>query len=649
MVYPEIDFYATYHPEQHSTASLSLKDTKFMGSRPLEVDPERFFQVMIYQSQDVMIKDCHFENSSNGVFFIQNSRVNITKSKFINNQQSDRLIQTGVVHFWNSSAFISGCIFDNNIASLMPGGTIRFDEVDSIYKNDRYIVIHDTIIKGGILSDSEIFEDSIISIQSINLTFQGFVHISCPANYRLIHTLPKNHGQTNFQVFCKKCDRTTYSLDLGHITWNKTKKSFDHQNITCTPCPFGGVCQERIKSKGNYWGYKTENIIKFVYCPSSYCCSSPLNCSSFDTCYHNRHKTLCSECLQNYSVELLGQNRCIESVSCSKFYFWIIYIFLIVFYTLFFMYMQEVFLSIKRKLQKLARYCQVVESDVNLNQQDEGIYFVSADPDMNVNENGNVNDVNENQQDEGINSVSVDLDELSFQMVPNHSEGTMEYPEETYQFSGIIKTLFFFYQTASIIRVNSPTKGQYPFPKFVDIILSFFNVKIDIDSTYNEICPFKNSDVIHVDIIRSGILIVCPFILFLIAAAWSMYQKTLTRSLPLQQLTEIEKDSRYVFNIDDRLPHYAKLPFIVRIKCAYIQLLLIGFASIAVLLFKMIHCIEINGEKCLYVKATVICFTRLQKIVMVIVASWVVPFCLSLSVSCHLLRIAKLHQTNLFL
>lgn len=61
------------------------------------------------------------------------------------------------------------------------------------------------------------------------------------------------------------------------------------------------------------------------------------------------------------------------------------------------MYMQEVFLSIKRKLQKLARYCQVVESDMNLNQQDEGIYFVSADPDMNVNENGNVNDVNENQ------------------------------------------------------------------------------------------------------------------------------------------------------------------------------------------------------------------------------------------------------------
>ena len=178
MVYPEIDFYATYHPEQHSTASLSLKDTKFMGSRPLEVDPERFFQVMIYQSQDVMIKDCHFENSSNGVFFIQNSRVNITKSKFIKNQQSDRLIQTGAVHFWNSSAFISGCIFDNNIASLMPGGTIRFDEVDSIYKNGRYIVIHDTIIKGGILSDSEIFEDSIISIQSINLTFQGFVHIS---------------------------------------------------------------------------------------------------------------------------------------------------------------------------------------------------------------------------------------------------------------------------------------------------------------------------------------------------------------------------------------------------------------------------------------------------------------------------------------
>ena len=596
---------------QFHSASLILQNASFTGSSFRHLDNIKTgLQMIISQSPNITIKNCHFRKSSGAVLSATDSVVNITNSRFINNQQSDEELQLSVVYILRSSAFISGCYFDNNTAPLAQGSTLRFD---GCQLDNKTISIINTSIKGGIETESESFENSLVSISAHKLKFLYHVNISCPVNYKLIYTYDKRDAQ--FQALCKKCNSNTYSVNFANITWNQTVSLFDNQSITCTKCPYEAICQKRIQSKGNYWGYKTEdNTIKFVYCPTSYCCISPSSCSSYNTCYPNRGGILCSKCLWNYSVGLFGHNRCIDSVSCSKFYFWIIYLCLIVIYTLFFMYIQEIFIFIKRALQKLACSRNMVV----------------------------VNDMKEFQPDEDNNFLFVNPDELPFQLALHDSADFMEYPGQKYQISGIIKILFFFYQTALIIRVNSPTKAQYFFPEFADILLSFFNVKIDINSTYIEICPFKNSDTISVEIIRSGILIICPFILFLIAVICLVFEQILSRIFPFQQLAVHEAGSRYVITIDDHVPHYAKLPFIVRIKSAYIQLLLIGFASVAVLLFKMIHCIDINGEKHLYIEASVICYTKLQKIFMVIIGSWVMPFCISLSISCYLLRNCKI-------
>ena len=585
-------------------ASLIVQNVNFTGSSVYDFGKPslKSFQMLIDQSQNVIIENCHFENSSNGVLLVTKSKVNITNSRFINNQQLSIFEQTAVVQFSGSSAFISGCYFDNNNAPMSQGGTIRFDH-GGLYHTK--ILINDTIIKGGIQSQN--FENSLVSIQaSSSVTFFGNVNISCPVNYKLIYTYDKMIDPLKCQFFCKKCNSNKYSVDFASIKWNQTKQSFNNQSISCTGCPYEAICQQKIQSKGNYWGYKAKNnLVKFVYCPTLYCCTSPSSCQSYNTCYQNRGKRLCSECIMGYSVGVFGQRPCIETFSCAKFYFWLIYVFFIMLYTLLFMYIQEVFLFIKRVLQKLACF--------------------RRNP---------LNNTNENQQNECTDFVSVDPDELPFQLVPKISEDVMEYPGQTYQISGIIKILFFFYQTASIIRINSSTKSQYFFPEFADILLSFFNIKIDINSPYIKICPFKNSDVIAVEIIRSGILIVCPCILIFIIVFSIVYENILCR--------ETKADSRYVLTIDDSVPHYAKLPFIVRIKSTYIQILLIGFASIGVLLFNMINCILINGKKYLYVQASVACYTIWQKIVVFIIASWVVPFFLSLYISCYLLRKCKI-------
>ena len=262
-------------------AILIVQNVNFTGSSVYDFGkPLKSFQVLIDQSQNVIIKNCYFENSSNGVLLVTKSRVNITNSKFINNQQLSIFEQTGVVQFSGSSAFISGCYFENNNAPLSQGGTIRFDH-GGLYHTK--ILINDTIIKGGIQSQS--FENSLVSIQaSGSITFSRNVNISCPVNYKLIYTYDKMVDPLKCQFFCKKCDNNKYSIDFASIKWNQTKQSFNNQSISCTECPYEAICQQRIQSKGNYWGYKTKNnLVNFVYCPTLYCCTSPSSCQSYNT------------------------------------------------------------------------------------------------------------------------------------------------------------------------------------------------------------------------------------------------------------------------------------------------------------------------------------------------------------------------------
>ena len=594
-------------------SKLIVQNVTFKGPGLLKVESRpsiKTIQIWIEQCQNVTIRYCSFQNSSEGVLFVTQSNVTIKDSSFINNQQLNPSEQTSVVEFLGSSVNISDCRFDNNNAPMSQGGTIRFDE-DGRYITQ--IIISNTIIKGGIQSRS--FENVLVSIQaSALLRFIGTVNISCPVNYVIFYNYYQVKNPLNFQVFCKQCDNNKYSVNAGSISWNATNNTFDSDNITCTACPYEAICEKRIKSKGNYWGYKTkEDLIKFIYCPALYCCTSTSLCLSYNTCYSHRGKRLCGACLDNYSVGLFGTNRCIESSNCSSIYFWIVYSFFIGFYILFFMYLQEILVSIKKILQKLIGYSKIPATFDNVDECDE-IY----------------------------DTVSVDPDGLPFQLVPIDSPQAFEYSAKMSEFSGVINILFFFYQAASIIRINSPVKAQYLFPKFADILVSFFNVKIDISSEYIKICPFKNNNAISVEIIRSGILIVCPFILLTKIMICSVYKKTKSYITPVQQMANNEPDSSHIYCIDDNVPNYAKLPFIVRVKKAYILLLLIGFASVSVLSFKLVNCIEIMGKKYLYMQATVQCYTEWQIIVFGIIIVWVSPFWLSLYSSCYLLRDCKI-------
>ena len=587
---------------------LILRNVSFKGTISLGGIIE-YFQVDI-KDCDVTIQNCNFEDSSTGVLNVYRSKIDIKNSRFTNNYQLDLSKQTGLLQFYGSYTGISHCQFQNNSVPTSQGGVLKFERIlDSI----PYLSIRDTTIKSGINSYS--FESSLLSMQAKNKPFTANVNLSCPVNNNLLYTYRTTFEYNSFSALCRSCGSNNYSIVSPSISWNLSKRAFNDPTITCAPCPFGATCEQGIKSKGNYWGYKTKNnYIKFLYCPTLYCCTSLSTCLSYNTCHQNRHNRLCGECIEGYSTGLFGQSQCIENSSCNNRCFWIFYILLIGFYILFFMYLQEIIVFIKGIIQKIICYRKILSNDATEYQEIVGRDELVFDDDSNV----------------------------PFQLLTTDSTNSMENPEKSVKTSGFIKIIFFFYQTASIIRINSSTKAQYHFPEIADILLSFLNIKIDISSNHFKVCPIKNNDAISVEIVRSGIIILCPLILLFKILLYPICKNVMSRIRCSQQVTKNKRDPRQYSEINENVPRFGKLPFIARIKAAYIQLLLIGFASLAVLLFKMINCVEILGQKYLYMQATVPCYTVWQIFPMVFIAIWVAPFWFSIYFSCSLLRTCKI-------
>jgi len=192
--------------------------------------------------------------------------------------------------------------------------------------------------------------------------------------------------------------------------------------------------------------------------------------------------------------------------------------------------------------------------------------------------------------------------------------------------SALIKITFFFYQTASIVRIEASAKTAYHTPYVVTIVSSFFNVKVDAISTntITDSCPIETTSVTVISLFRISLVFAC--LLLFVTAMFVCYIVLLIqrkfRKEPSLQLNQQQTKS-----------------FLNRLKGSYVQLLLIGYLSIAVFCLQAVHCIDINGQSYLYTQAeTVKCFQPWQNVVLVIIVTWVVPFPFVLYVACRCLR-----------
>lgn len=124
---------------------------------------------------------------------------------------------------------------------------------------------------------------------------------------------PCPYNVSAMQFGCVPCPVGTYTLEAG----NSTGQPGQRNNITCFPCPFGGLCRgdgELVASVG-YWG-DGYPAVSFVSCPAGYCCDSEETCVSPSACAGHRTGALCGDCEVGYTTSF-GANGCILESSCD--------------------------------------------------------------------------------------------------------------------------------------------------------------------------------------------------------------------------------------------------------------------------------------------------------------------------------------------
>ena len=170
---------------------------------------------------------------------------------------------------------------------------------------------------------------------------------------------------TDLQFMCHECETGTYSLRHGYFLHNigteqriytdtdvtswtnselsdhhaENKLSF-HEDFECLPCPFGGLCDEGIKTSRNKWGIIGGNQIKFYHCQIGYCCSKK-HCSPFNYCANDRKGRLCGRCKFNHS-EALFSTRCIPNEKCHHGWFLVIGFLLAFLYVVFLIFQTNI-------------------------------------------------------------------------------------------------------------------------------------------------------------------------------------------------------------------------------------------------------------------------------------------------------------------
>ena len=90
-----------------------------------------------------------------------------------------------------------------------------------------------------------------------------------------------------------------------------------------------------------------------------------------------------------------------------------------------------------------------------------------------------------------------------------------EKPKPCHELSGIIKISFFFYQTASIIRIVASAKTYYHMPGVVNFLFTFFNIKLDFTSSFIKICPLCTNSIVVMDALKSSLSLACLAMLLL--------------------------------------------------------------------------------------------------------------------------------------
>ena len=529
-------------------------------------------------------KEPIMEGGQGGAVFCYNFAVNISDTTMVNNY----------------ATLSGGSLNDVNCIIHLVNTTIRIDKRvprltrfgQAIYSRGKFIMKDVRIdMKKPVLKGTEVpyiwmtaSEYGVHIIphaipQRVNLTCSTGNDISVKIDRMEFYTQTSN-GKSflpraffeKIQFRCYPCRKTLYSLAFGRASLLNTS-SIKYYNIKCNPCPYGGDCSGEIKAKPNFWGYKSGNqdadTIKFLPCPRDYCCQGE-NCLTFNSCNENREEILCGQCRKGYA-QGLSSAKCIKVSKCGNPVIWPIVIFGGIGYLGFLMYLSEVS-SILKKMFSWRKFNKQTELDGSSAQSQ---------------------------------TASVGLNNTS---------------EENFVFSGLIKVIFFFFQTEPLIRIGQSPSRKHKFLHMAETLRSLYTNAMNFQiSTF---CPFK---------------IVSPVVSHVLSAGFPFLLLTLLGLLSIGFFT-VKTFKRSVFRGNEHQSINTATTFKCRMVSCLVNLILLSYATITKAAFALLNCAPINQVQVLYTDGTITCYTTWQYIIAAFAALFIFPLPLGLGLATRQLK-----------
>ena len=417
-----------------------------------------------HDSGDVTIADSHFLNNNKYRAISLTSdickgagfNVTMTNCTFADNKSPNG----GAISCIGGIASIHNCTFINNKAAF--GG--------HIYSSCNMRISNSTFVGSGknniSLAGNLIYSTQRLFLQDVSfqidtasqsvpnmliaaadkepsaLTIIADYVLKCPNNSK-IHTSVVPYDQlcfTTFISYCIPCELGRYSLVVNSEYLYANMTSIEQRYRNCLNCPTGGICDNGIRSKDNYWGYFVHESVKFVLCPAFYCCSnfSSISCTTYNTCGINRIGTLCGSCEIGFSENLFSTECKLNKSSHSNILlFWFVSFLIAIFYAIIFLFFTDIITYFK------SCCCTCLMNDVP----------------------GTTDDIND--------PSTISGDYINF----SSTEGQNE-QKQNISLPGLVKIVFFFYQ----IEFDSYAKEQFhsSFFNFGSFVSSIFNIKLNI-------------------------------------------------------------------------------------------------------------------------------------------------------------------------
>ena len=417
------------------------------------------------------------------------------------------------------------------------------------------------------------------------------INVTCSIGKDITATIPKQLIDLGdviiaFTIKCSACSPHQYSLLKGDMG-----PKLDHQlHIQCYDCPSGGKCTNgQIKATDNFWGYRRKsnyNEIHFAACPYGYCCIER-QCETYNSCGNGRHDTLCGRCKPGL-VENVFTHACLKSEDCYHPWFWCIISITGVLYVLFFVYQKE---TANRVVDTLVPK-RILKSIKDILY--DGIKHIS-DKIFKPSSVGHDN-----------SSESTEYEVMQIDHLDPREENESFFP-------GLLKIVFFFYQTNLLLMVYSGEK-LHNFSHFLkEMVTTLFNLRPE-GLFFQKItwCPFYGLKPVHKLVFKTSFVFYMLTVISFLAIICKIFR-----------LVKADYDTNAFYS---------------RLNCAILRVLLISYSTVTTSCFSLVSCVELGSlGKVLHIDGTIKCFSWWQYIVIAIICIWIALYPVAIYASSSLL------------